>query len=39
MVNEYVKGKNKIAAIPIQVWTSPESSRNLSLPDFKTIGT
>jgi hypothetical protein len=30
-----VKGK----AIPFEVWTDPESSRRLRLPDFKTIGT
>jgi len=30
-----VKGK----AIPLQAWTSPEGSRSLRLPDFKTIGT
>jgi len=30
-----VKGK----AIPLQAWTSPEGSRRLKLPDFKTIGT
>jgi hypothetical protein len=29
------KGK----AIPLQAWTSPEDSRRLRLPDFKTIGT
>jgi len=29
------KGK----AIPLQAWTSPEGSRRLRLPDFKTIGT
>jgi len=29
------KGK----AIPLQAWTSPECSRRLKLPDFKTIGT
>jgi hypothetical protein len=29
------KGK----AIPLQAWTSPEVSRRLRLPDFKTIGT
>jgi hypothetical protein len=28
-----VKGK----AIPVQDWTSPEVSRMLRLPDFKTI--
>ena len=32
---ENVKGK----AIPLQVWTGPESSRRLKLPDFMTIGT
>jgi len=32
-----VKGKGK--AIPLQVWTDPEDSRRLRLPDFKTIGT
>jgi len=30
-----VKGK----AIPVQVWTGPEGSRRLRLPDFKTVGT
>jgi len=30
-----VKGK----AIPLQVWTCPEGSRSLRLPDFKTIDT
>jgi len=29
------KGK----AIPLQVWTGPEGSRRMSLPEFKTIGT
>jgi hypothetical protein len=29
------KGK----AIPLQAWTSPDGSRRLRLPDFKTIGT
>ena len=29
------KGK----AIPLKVWTGPECSRTLRLPDFKTIGT
>jgi hypothetical protein len=33
----YVKGKGK--AIPLQVWTGPEDSRRLRLPDFKIIGT
>jgi hypothetical protein len=25
-------------AIPVQVWTGPEASRRLRLPDFKTVG-
>jgi hypothetical protein len=24
---------------PLQAWTSPEGSRRLKLPDFKTVGT
>jgi len=31
------KGKGK--AIPEQVWTGPESSRRLRLPDFMKFGT
>jgi len=31
--------KDKDKAIPLQAWTGPEDSRNLRLPDFKTIGT
>jgi hypothetical protein len=27
-----------VKAIPLQAWTSPEVSRRLKLPDFKTIG-
>ena len=30
---------NKGKTIPLQVWTDPEVSTKLSLPDFKTIGT
>jgi hypothetical protein len=33
-----MKLRNGIA-IPLQAWTSPEGSRSLRLPDFKTIGT
>jgi len=33
------KGKGKGKAIPLQVWTVPEGSRRLRLPDFKTIDT
>jgi hypothetical protein len=29
------KGK----AIPLQIWTGPEDSRRLRLPNFKTIST
>jgi len=36
-VNLESKGKGK--AILLQVWTGPEGSRRLKLPDFKTIGT
>jgi hypothetical protein len=25
--------------IPLEVWTSPDDSRSVRLPDFKTIGT
>jgi hypothetical protein len=31
----YSTGKS----IPLQVWRSPEGSRRLRLPDFKTVGT
>jgi len=31
--------KMKGKAIPLQAWTSPEDSRSLRLPDFKTVGT
>jgi hypothetical protein len=31
--------KVKVKAVPLQVWTGPEGSRRLRLPDFKTIGT
>ena len=33
------KDKSKGKAIPLQVWTGPEGSRRLRLPNFKTIGT
>jgi hypothetical protein len=29
----------KCKAIPLEVWTGPECSRRLRLPDFKTIST
>jgi len=35
----FYNDKDKGKAIPLQVWTSPEGSRRLRLPDFKTIGT
>jgi len=31
----FAKGK----AIPVQAWTSPEGSRRIRLPDFKTFAT
>jgi hypothetical protein len=31
------KGKGKGKAIPLQTLTSPEDSRRLRLPDFKTV--
>jgi hypothetical protein len=32
-----IEGKGK--GIPLQVWTVPEGSRRLRLPDVQTIGT
>jgi len=26
-------------SVPLQIWTGPEGSRRLRLPDFKTFGT
>ena len=34
-----LKKKEKDKAVPLQAWTSPEGSRRLRLPDFKTVGT
>jgi hypothetical protein len=33
------KGKGKSKAILLQVWTVPEGSRRMRLPDAKTLGT
>jgi hypothetical protein len=33
------KGKGKVKAIPVQAWTCTEGSRELRLPDFKTVDT
>ena len=33
------RGTGKGKAIPLQVWTGPEGSRSLRLPDFKTVNT
>jgi hypothetical protein len=33
------KINSKGKAISLQAWTGPEDSRNLRLPDFKSIGT
>ena len=30
---------SKSKAIPLQIWTGPEDSSRLRLPDFKTVGT
>jgi hypothetical protein len=40
-INRYVRLvlKVKDKAIPLKALTSPEDSRRLRLPDFKTIGT
>jgi len=35
----YYKGQGKSKAIPLQAWKSPEGSRKLRLPDFKTFHT
>jgi hypothetical protein len=35
----FKKGILEKEATPLQVWTDPEVSRSLRLPDFKTIGT
>jgi hypothetical protein len=29
----------RVKAIPLQVWTGPEGSRRMGVPDFKTIST
>jgi hypothetical protein len=34
-----MRHKGKDETIPLQVWTSPEGSRGLKLPDFMAIGT
>ena len=39
VINPTAVNKYKGKAIPLQVWTGPEGSRSLRLPDFKTIGT
>jgi len=33
------KGKGKVEAIPLELWTGPGGSRRLRLPYFKTIST
>jgi hypothetical protein len=37
--NKHLTDMSKGKAIALQVWTGPEDSRRLRLPDFKTIGT
>jgi hypothetical protein len=39
MKMEKTAGKLKRKVIPLQALRSPEGSRRLRLPDFKTIGT
>jgi len=39
ILRSFIRGKVKSKAIPLQAWASPEGSRMLRLPDFKTIGT
>jgi len=34
-----IKVKQTGKAVALQVWTEPEGSRRLRLPDFKTLGT
>ena len=31
--------KVKVKAFPLQIWTDPEGSRRLRLPDVQTLGT
>jgi hypothetical protein len=31
--------RGKVKPVPLHVWTGPEGSRWLRLPDFKTVGT
>jgi len=35
----FAKAHNNGKAIPLQAWTSPDNSRRMRVPDFKTIGT
>jgi hypothetical protein len=34
-----LKERGKLKAIPLQAWTVPEGSRRLRHPDFKTVDT
>jgi hypothetical protein len=36
---QYLQHKGKGKTIPLQAWTDPKGSREIRLPDFKTIGT
>jgi hypothetical protein len=33
------QSSKKGTAVPLQVWSGPEGSKRLRLPDFRTIGT
>jgi hypothetical protein len=35
--HEWLVGKGKGKAIPLQAWRDPEGSRRLRFPDFKTV--
>jgi hypothetical protein len=37
--DDFMVKVKKVKTIPLQVWTGPEGSSNLRLPDFKTVGT
>jgi hypothetical protein len=37
-ISTWMDNPTLLQAIPLQAWTSPQGSRRLRLPDFKTIG-
>jgi hypothetical protein len=36
LVHVWIVGRGKGKSVPLQAWSGPESSRNLSFPDFMT---